>query len=101
MLMFNFVTLTIVTGLLGENLELGPTFELFRADKIGRGLLSKLTLGLDPNPLYFGLKLAAPKGGRNGEGPRLFSASFPWWIKAESLEENPGERTSTLRDEGR
>ena len=53
-----------------------PTFELFRGDKIGRGLFPKLILGLDPNPLYLGLKFAAAAGGRRGDERRRFSVSL-------------------------
>jgi hypothetical protein len=91
----------MVTGLLGENLEVGPTLVLFLADRIGSGVLSKLIRGLDPNPLYFGLKFEAAAGGRRGDERRRFSFSFPSLIRADSREENPGERTSTRSDDGR
>jgi hypothetical protein len=88
----------MVTGLLGANRECGPTFELFLGDSRGRGLRPRVTLGLDPNPVYFGLKLADADGGRSGDFPGLFSPSWSWWMRADSLEENSGERTSTLSD---
>ena len=97
----SLVTLTMVTGLRGENRDVWPTFELFRGDKIGRGLFPKLILGLDPNPLYLGLKFAAAAGGRRGDERRRFSVSLSPWIRAESLDENPGERTSTRSGDGR
>lgn len=91
-------TFTVVTGLLGENLEEGPTLDEFFDERMGRGLLPKLTFGRDPNPLYFGLKLAAPGGGRSGEDLlRFLSVSSPSWMRAESRDENPGDRTSTRR----
>lgn len=95
-------TLIIATGLLGDNLEPDPILLLvLLVERRGRGLLSKLTFGRHPKPVYLGLKLDAPVGGLKGGDGLFWSHSLPCWMRAESLDENPGDLTSILREGGR
>ena len=69
----------------------------FLAESLGKDRRSNLTRGNEPNPWYFGLKAAAANGGCNlfALNGLVFPPEFSR-TKAESLEENPGDLTSTL-----